>query len=634
MTAAAVVRDFGKRVRVRVAAILGVVWAATGPLAAAAGRERWEAADLMPVARLDVAAHPPVELVREGEPRGVVHLAVAEPTANLRRMVDELVAAVKLSTGATLDIVADPPAADQPAVVIGDCAASRAIGIVAGDLPVDGFEVRTAANRVFLVGSTRPVVSNRGTNEAIANDGAAWAVSDFLERFGGVRWYFPTEFGGRTVERSADLLVPPSHYRDAPVFAKRSHYPSDAYAAPWKSLWFAKEPLRLPPFLEGRDRIDMQPLIAGLRGGTSWPWLIKVHHPQGFRHHRSAAWFEEHAAMFAVKKDGSRSREMLCYSSPATFAYIMEGCEATWDKGEPIGHRPWVTERTLSISPGDEQIDCHCPACRALFDQDAPWYASTGGSASRIVGTFVKRACEEVARRWPDKKVVYLPYWNYALCPEEIAFPDNLEIEMATTGMAGMRDERVREGIDRNLRLWSAKAGGRITTWEYSCWVLDWTHAPLQFPHIVQDYYRRNRDVLAGSFVNGGQFGEWGRAAPTLYVWMRVLWNPDIDVDATLDEMCRRLYGPAADTCRELLQLMCDRWERAEWRERLGGAGRMPPAVFRDTWPPAVVERMTALRDKAARELADDAEARRRFEWWLWTFDLFRAEAEATNGGR
>lgn len=141
----------------------------------------------------------------------------------------------------------------------------------------------------------------------------------------------------------------------------------------------------------------------------------------------------------------------------------------------------------------------------------------------------------KVKKRWPDKKVLYLPYWNYTECEGDIDYPDNLQIQMCTMAFGLMRQAAPREHMEKQLRAWSRIARGPVTTWEYSHRLPEWTYAPVEYPHLVQEYYRTNRNVLAGSFLNGGQIGEWSTAAPTDYCWMKVLWNPDVDVDAMLD---------------------------------------------------------------------------------------------------
>jgi len=108
---------------------------------------------------------------------------------------------------------------------------------------------------------------------------------------------------------------------------------------------------------------------------------------------------------------------------------------------------------------------------------------------------------------------------------------------------------------------------------------------------------------------------------------MKVLWNPEVNIDAILDGLCDRMFGKAASTCRELLRLECKRWEKAPWSEVLGDAGRVSPAVFTDTYPPEVVAKMTELRSRARREMAGDALSERRFAYWTWTFEAFLWEA-------
>ncbi len=94
--------------------------------------------------------------------------------------------------------------------------------------------------------------------------------------------------------------------------------------------------------------------------------------------------------------------------------------------------------------------------------------------------------------------------------------------------------------------------------WAHSaCWV--------QFPHLVQDFYKKNSGNLAGTLALCYGRACFITAAPTYYVLNRVMWNPDLDVDATLDEMCRRLFGAGAAPARELLRLECDRWEKTEF---------------------------------------------------------------------
>ncbi len=582
--------------------------------------------DLTPVSRMEAPAHPPVELVRDGRARAAVHVADGDRSASLKRLLDELVEAVRLGTGATLERVAEPPPPDRPAIVIGDCAESRRTGIDATKIPIEGFVVKTAPHRVYLVGSTQPLPPGSDRWAHWSNEGTAWAVADFLERFVGVRWYWPAELGGRCVPRSESLVIPPAHYRDHPVFRLREYHPPQGWKLPTKACSSDKESLPFPPgaIPDGVEAVNMRTYLPLVRGGCSWPYKIKVHQPQGLGN-RPAEWHEAHKAMFAVKKDGTRNVRMLCYSSPEALAYLLEGCEHVWSKGG--GGRPWVTSTCVTVSPADSALDCRCPACRETV-------AKAGGDridgASLIMALFVKRMCEAVKQRWPDKKVIYLPYWNYQECPKEVDYPDNLVImaAMTTYPMAlNAQAANFEEAVDR-LRAWRTKACVPVTVWDYC---VGWTYGPHQYPHVVRDFHKAVRGVSAGTFINGENLGEWTTTAPTLYVWMKVLWNPDLDVDAVLDEMCRRLYGKAGGTVRELLRLECDLWEDGQWKSRrvkIRGGWYVPRSLFPRVWTPDIVRRLKALREKALAEMADNPAARQRFLYHTWTFEAFLKKAE------
>jgi len=586
--------------------------------------ETLQVEDLPSVAVRPTAPHAPVEIVKDGRPVAVVYVAEANPSDTLKRLLKEFDTVMELTAGARLQKVEACPPPDVSAIIIGDCPESRRAGINAEEIPIEGFVVKTAPNRVYLVGSKHPIPPNAGYSDSYGNEGTAWAVADFLERFVGVRWYWPLDLGGRSVIKKSTIAIPPAYYSDQPEFRKREFFPP-RYRKPWWSKWYDKDggpvpsAMAIPPDM---DTIDMMPLLACLRSGNSWPYMIKVHQPQHFA--SNPAKWKAHSAMFQKNPDGSPNYRMLCYSSQEAFDYLIQGCEDAWTNGKPLGAVPWVTTTCVTISPGDYVVRCYCDKCKSLFQPELAPY----GTASKIMGLFVKKFCEEVKRRWPEKKVLFLPYWNYTLCPEDIDFPDNLEIQMCTMAFGLMRQPGPRKLMQDNLRAWSRKVGGRVTTWEYSHRLPDWTHAPYQCPHLVQDYYRSLRDVLAGSFLNGGGISEWSQSAPTDYCWMRIMWDPDVNVDAILDNMCERMFGKAAATTRELLHLMCDRWEKAEWHSGLGDAGRITPRVFADTWPPEVVERMAKLWRQARRELKDDPSGLQRFEYWTWTFEAFLKEAE------
>jgi formylglycine-generating enzyme required for sulfatase activity len=582
--------------------------------------------DLTPVTWLKAPAHPPVEIVRDGQGRAVVSVVDPkgrEPFVRKRRgqrpplfkqLVDQLVETVRLATGATLELVGEPPAADRPAIVIGDCAETRRAGIDAARLPIEGFVVKTAPNRVYLVGSTQALPGAR------ANNATAWAVADFLERFVGVRWYWPAQYGGRSIPRRTSLAIAPAHYRDQPVFRYRTMY-QDWYWLQARS--FDEQLLPMAPGVlpDGAETLWMGDHFRLMRQGKSWPYEAVHHGARIYEFVRRTPRTSK--AVFAVNEDGSLNFEMFCYSAPETLNCYVENLKQAWDgggKGVYLGgiRRSSVTVwAPLDMGARSLGTACRCPACRATLAK---------GGEELLMGLFIKRLCEQVKRRWPDKTVIYVP-WVIPDCPRKPEFPGNLALSHLKLDVMGLMHQRsVRRVEEDRLRAWSAKSSRRVHTWIDFASPSDWTYGPVQFPHLVQDFYSKNSRFLAGTSVLSYGGACFLTAAPTYYVWNRVLWNPDLDVDATLDEMCRRLFGAGAASARELLRLQCDRWEAAALSRPLRvGENRIPPRLFREIWPPDVVARMKALRDKALAEIerTGDAAARKAFFYWTWEFDAF-----------
>lgn len=579
----------------------------------------YQVRDLTPVTALNVLDHPPVEVVRAGQARAVVFVADGKPGPELKLMVKELIEVVRLSTGATLEQVAEPPGPEQAAIIIGDCGETRRAGIDAATIPVEGFEVKTAANRVYLVGSTIALPPGSDPWATWRNAGTAWAVADFLERFVDVRWYWPTAVGGRTITRRETLTVPAVHYADAPAFRMRKYHPWEGWKLPSKVHPSDKVKLPFAPdaIPDGVKAIHMPSYLPLVRGGNSWPYQIKSHEPQNLQR-LPKAYREENADMFELKEDGSRNFRMFCYSSQKALDYLLAGCEKTWDQKKGV---TWVTATCVTVSPGDSRVECHCADCKATI-------AAGGGGidgTSRVLALFVKRMCEAVQERWPDKKVIYLPYWNYQECPKDVEYPDNLVVMVAMTTYPlhlSVQPENFEEGLER-IRVWRAKTSTPIMTWDYC---VAWSYGAYQYPHVIREHHKAIKGQVVGTFVNGWTLGEWTTTAPSLYVWMKALWNPELDVDAVFDEMCLRLYGKAGGTVRELMQLETDLWEKGEWqkeRVKIPGGWYVPDSLFPRVWTPEIAQQMKLLRDKALSELADDPVGRQRFLYWTWTFDAF-----------
>lgn len=549
----------------------------------------WEAKDLNPVTVKVAPKHAPVSIVSAGRP--VASIVVMNNAAG----ASDLQGFIKSATGAELPIVRGK--ITKPAIVLGDCPEAAALGIDSSKMPTEGFAIRSTKDAVFIVG-------NRFSSSA---DGQLWGAIEFLERFVGVRWYFPpaTEGGpniGQSVPKTENIVVPPVWIEDAPVFSKRELWPS--VSKPYSG-----------------SGIKMGPLHRFLRNGTSWPVSLRVHQPNWGRYE---VLKKSRQGVYQMRRDGTRQHEVLCYGHPDTLKTYLDGIQNSLDGKQPA-YAP-IAGKAITVSPYDVELSCYCEHCRKLWDNDAGQY----GGASKVMTTFVDKLAREVKRRWPqeDLTIIYLPYLNYTTAPEGVRFPGNVEVQLCgMPGLAAYKEDAIRADEQANIDRWIKSTGRRIQNWHYCCWPAHKTKAAYHYPHVVKKFYQENRNKTVGTFINGTA-NHWPRQNISLYCWQKVLWNPDFDVDAAVDDFATRMFGPAAKTMRQVIELQMKGWEQSEWP-----SGRFSPkGIYEASFPRETVKQIQTLFAKARSEAKSDALVTARLDYYEPALKEFFAESDLMAG--
>src|SRR5207245_7544667 len=89
-------------------------------------------------------------------------------------------------------------------------------------------------------------------------------------------------------------------------------------------------------------------------------------------------------------------------------------------------------------------------------------------------------------------------------------------------------------------------------------------------------------------------------------------------------EYCRRMYGPAATTMRQLIALQIDGWEKSRWP----GGRLSAKAIHEISYPRKTVLRMEALRREARRQAGKDALLVERVDCYRQPFAEFFQESK------
>ena len=168
---------------------------------------------------LAVAGVPKVEIVVGRKPSPVVAFAADELRTFLGQAIGGAVAVVPEPTGPLTTILVG--AQDGPAAVSVDVAA----------LPRDAFVIKAGDNRIVIAGRDDPRVDPRRDLRGTYERATLFGVYEFLERFVGVRFYFPGPVG-TVVPRRPDLQIPGIDLYEEPDCDQRRVYPGP------ESRWF------------------------------------------------------------------------------------------------------------------------------------------------------------------------------------------------------------------------------------------------------------------------------------------------------------------------------------------------------------------------------------------------------------
>lgn len=389
------------------------------------------------------------------------------------------------------------------------------------------------------------------------------------------------------------------------------------------------------PGLDYSDEPVFEHRIVGFYGRRTWGRMGKVgsSHRGKVVAHAPAHWFadtnlvEQLPEIFALTADGVRAASpQLCYGNPRTLAYYKRRIE---DQIAGLRDADGIVDperRTISISPWDAAVDCRCADCQRLRDSTA----DVSGTASALLwADFARKVAEWARVAHPDYLVCILPYLDTCCVPKGLDFTDvgNVEAMVCTMpGLALFKNGSCREREEKIIRDWAAVTGRKVLNWHYVCWPAEFTDAPYVFGNLIREHYQRMRDVSAGSFVNTS--GDRVRFSLSVYVWMRCLWDPSVDVEAIYDEFARRMFGPAAHPMRRLIALQEKGWSRAWPNESC-----LDSNVFGISYPPDVTREMRTLLESAWQMAEGDAPSRRRIAWYASGFARFFRQAEALERG-
>lgn len=524
--------------------------------------------------------------------------------------------------------VATAPSENRSHIHLGDSQWTRAAGIDTASMPRDAFAIACHGGDAFIAGRDDPEAD---THEAVHSPKAGiWAmlhehatlfgVYEFLERFAGVRLFFPGELGTVT-PRLAAIDAPEGRIDVTPDFIARN------YSSFEDGLWFegdgrdaVKHPMKKLNYLRNRMQTEYIPCCHGT-GQFGIQRRFAADHP-------------EYMALFS--KGGRLVRDtdpaeaahhpgQLCHSSAVydeIFSDILSYARGDGPEVRGIGsrwppmafRRPWV-----DVMPQDGYVECMCDRCQAAYNKAERHYAT-----ELVWGRTVELARRLEAAGCPIR-ITQMAYPPYRRVPD-IEIPGNVDVMVAELGPWCVTDPgEMKRELDE-IAAWRRKLGRPVWIWTYpnkfgNRFVPD---VPNGTPRAWAAYVKAAAPDIFGIFTEC-ENDRFLYNSLCYYVLGRLCWDNGADVEAILGEYFALMFGAAAAPMSALFDDIERKWlndVRGNMVDTPLGPERQIPgeyAIFAEIYSRELLARWRGWLDQAASLVPPGSiEARR--------VALFRAE--------
>jgi Domain of unknown function (DUF4838) len=398
-----------------------------------------------------------------------------------------------------------------------------AIRLVADDsLPHDGFVIRSENGGIIIAGND----STPTGTWTLPSHGTLWGVMEFAERILGVRWLFPGLLG-EDVPRQEKLRVELKEpIRGQPGFAVRSV----AYLGESDREIVSRFQPTLAWMKHQRLTNALHPFVTGY--GHSWDDYLKP------------ADFDDHPEWKPSSGNFERNGKVtfFCTTAPGLVEMFAKRVIESMDRNPK--------REMSSISPTDGGGFCACERCKALIDTDPHGKPSH----AHAILTFYQRVGEIIARERPGRRLGGFVYYNYQYPPANAPkLPDNVSLCWAPLNYYGygLLKPLYRAELEGVMKRWSIITP-HFFYHNYSTWMRSYHGAPLP---VSLDILQRELPAAAKNQAWGARMvgtSAWGVNAPINYLLAKQLWNPKLDVSATLNDWLHRAYGPGWQHIRAL----------------------------------------------------------------------------------
>ncbi len=341
-----------------------------------------------------------------------------------------------------------------------------------------------------------------------------YAVYTFLEEWGFRKF------------TSKVMYIPKSDRFEYPKNTKKTHYPSFEY----RVLFY--------PDAFDEDFRDWHKLDWHLNDFSIWG--------HSFEKLISSKKFFKTNPEFYAFYEGKRRYESLCMSNENVVKNVIKKMT------QIINDNPNAS--FISVSQNDDAVFCECDKCKLLNEKH-------GGPQGSLYFFLNK-----IAKHFPKNKIVTLAYQQTFKAPINLKIQPNIYPLICPIDLnrgKSIPDDNANKSFIKILQNWN-NVTSNLYLWDYT---VQFSNYLSPFPNIstFADNYKffKNNNVK-GLFVQGyadvpGDFSELRQ-----YLLAKLLWNTEIDIEATTDDFLRGYYGKSAPAVKNYLNLLKENQKKSD----------------------------------------------------------------------
>ncbi|RUM65600.1 MAG: hypothetical protein DSZ05_05790, partial [Sulfurospirillum sp.] len=225
----------------------------------------------------------------------------------------------------------------------------------------------------------------------------------------------------------------------------------------------------------------------------------------------------------------------------------------------------------------------------------------SGKTASEAFLSYTTYLAKRLGKKYPHVRFYHQAYlWSREVPPHAQKLPPNLGVHFAP--IEADFSKPLTEGENREM--WrQIKGWGKLTkdmiVWHYTVNFGGYLFPYPNIPALAEDIRNlRQLPFVKGLFLQGSYETTGGDLAPLrLWVFAKLLWNPEQDVDQLISEFCRYYYGKGAESVVAYIR------KRRALLKRSGGALRLKTPIDTTYLSDANLAELNAILEQGLRRV-------------------------------